>query len=194
MGEQAQVSRRTLVMWAIAANTLVAAIAFALYGWTAIGAHVAARSTARISVLVFLVAFAQPGLARWVDSLPSYVALVHAFVAAHCVHFVTVLITLVLDATHHLRRAPASVMAVLTVGFLLVLVSGITVGLRERRSGRVMHGVAIYAVFAIFLVAFVTNRFMPLRVVVLFLLVALGLRIAGMFPGVKKIALVNVKA
>ena len=168
-------SQRKLVISAIVANILVAAIAYALYGWTRIGAHVAARSTARFAALVFIVAFAQPGLARWNASLPSYITLVYTWVAAHCVHFLTVAITFALDRSPHPHVAE-----IVVVGFTIVVLSGVTVTHRLSRAMRAIHAVAIYAAFAVFMLAFATNRFVPLRAMAVLLVLALGLRVAGM--------------
>ena len=168
-------SQRKLVISAIVANTLVAAIAYALYGWTRIGAHVAARSTARFAALVFVIAFAQPGLARWIASLPSYATLVYAWVAAHCVHFVAVAITFALDRSPHPHLAE-----IVVVGFTIVVISGVTVGHSVSRAMRVIHAVAIYATFLVFMLAFATNRFVPLRALAVLLVLSLALRVAGM--------------
>ena len=172
-------SQRTLIISTAAVNALVSAISYTLYGWTAIGAHVAARSTARVSALIFALAIAQPGLARWMASLPSYVSLVYAFVAAHCVHFVDVATTLVLDRKHQLNQVPVTRDEVVFVGVLLVAIAGFTVT-ADRLTLRALHALAITALFAIFMLAFTTHRLLPLRAVAVLLGLAAVLRIVAL--------------
>jgi hypothetical protein len=63
-------------------------------------AHAAARNTARLAVFILLLGFAPPGLSRLIVWLLSAVALIEAFVCAQVVHYVTVVITIVLDESH----------------------------------------------------------------------------------------------
>jgi len=183
------VSQRALVSSAVAANLLIAAGSFAMFGWNGIGAHVAARWTARFSVLIFVVAFGQPGFSRWIASLPSYAALVHTFVAAHCVHFAAVITVLFLDKQNHFVRNPRPASAIIVIGFSLVIVAGVTAGLRASPVYRAIHAFTIYAVFVIFMMAFASHRFLPLRMIALLLAISLVARIvAAIFKG-NKVAL-----
>jgi len=83
-------NRRIPILIAVAGKLTVWAASWAVYGWNVVGAHVAARNTARFSALWFLVGFALPGVSRWIRALPSGATLIRAFVAAHLVHFATV--------------------------------------------------------------------------------------------------------
>lgn len=179
-------SQRRLVSSAIVATCAVATICYLMYGWNEIGAHVAARWTARFSALLFLVAFAQPGLSRWIAWFPSYAASVYTFVAALCVHFVTVVIVLSLDTTHHLRRNPKVGMAVIVIGSLNVLLAAITAGHRATRGARFVHALFLYPLFAIFMLAFASHHELWLRAVAGLLVAALLLRIAGGVMGARK--------
>jgi len=181
-------SQRSLIVSAIVVNVVVAAVSFLLFGWNGIGAHVAARWTARFSVLIFIVAFAQPGLARFIASVPSYATLFHTFVAAHCVHFAAVLIVLFLDSGNHFRKSPGAATATIVVGFSLVIASGITAGLRASPMYRAIHAFTAYFLFAIFMLAFGRHHFVPLRALAVLLVVALVLRITGVLQGARSTA------
>jgi len=172
-------SQRALIVFAIVANTAVAAISYLVYGWNAVGGHVAARSTARLSVLLFVLAFAQPGLARWISAFPSYAAVFYSFVAAIGVHFVTVAIVLSLDKTHQLRRDPKVELAVIVIGSLNVILAGVTAGLRAIRAMRFLHALFAYALFVIFMLAFVKHYQVPLRGIAVLLAISMVVRIAG---------------
>ena len=169
-------------------NASVAAVSYALYGWNWIGAHVAARWTARFSVLVFIVAFAQPGLQRWIASLPSYVRLMHTFLAAHCVHFATVALVFALDAGFDLRRKPAVGAAVVLIGGGTVLISGLTASRRKSGVFRFIHPIASYGVFILFMLVFVNHRILVLRGIAVLLVVALLLRIKSIVITKREVA------
>ena len=179
-------SQRALMISAIAANTAVAAVSYLMYGWNYIGGHVAARWTARCSALLFIVAFAQPGLARWFSAIPSYAAAVYTFMAAMGIHFVTVVIVLALDTTHHLRRDPKVGLAVVVIGSLNVILAGITARHRVTRAMRFVHALFMYALFAIFMMAFASHHELALRAVAVLLAVSLVLRIAGGLMSARK--------
>jgi hypothetical protein len=184
-------SHRTLVISAIVGNCAVAAICYVVYGWNEIGSHVAARSTARFAVVLFIVAFAQPGLARWIAVFPSYAAMVHTFVAAQCVHFVTVAIVLALDTTHHFSRDPGTALAVIVVGSILVIMTGVTAGHRGTRGMRFLHALFLYPVFAIFMAAFAHHHKLELRAIALLLAISLVVRIVGEMMDARRTAAVQ---
>lgn len=86
MGHNQRVNGSILV--ATAANIVVAIATYAYYGWNAVGGAVAARNTARLSSVFFAVALAAHFHSRFGR---DYVALIKAFVAAHVVHYATVI-------------------------------------------------------------------------------------------------------
>ena len=178
-------SQRSLVLFVIAANLLIVIASFLMFGWNGMGAHIAARWSARFSVLIFIVAFAQLGLSRWIASLPAYATLVHTFVAAHCVHFAAVVTVLFLDKENHFARNPRPASAIIGIGFTLVVVAAVTAGLRTSIAYRVLHGITIYALFAIFMLAFVRHHLLPLRAIAVLLGLALIVRISGAVQGTR---------
>jgi hypothetical protein len=175
-------SQRALVVSAIAANVIAAAASYAMFGWTGIGAHVAARWTARFSVLMFIAALAQPGLTRWMATLPSYATLLHTFVAAHCVHFAAVATVLFLDKDNHFVKNPGPAAAIIGIGFSVVIISGLTAA-RRSTLAKVVNEIATLFVFGIFFLAFARHHFMPLRAISVLLVIALILRIIGVLQG-----------
>src|SRR5690242_11827563 len=69
---------------AAVANVAVLAASLGLHG-----AGSAARNTARLAALIFLSAFAAPGLRRWLR-FPEPALLIAAYVAAQMVHYAAV--------------------------------------------------------------------------------------------------------
>jgi hypothetical protein len=174
------VNRRRLLLIAVLGNALVATAAFAVYGWNADGAHSAARSTARFSALWFMVGFAAPGLARWVRDLPAPAHLIQSFVAAHMVHFATVIVVLAFTPAH-VSGNPIQAAAVVLVGFSVVLGAGLTAIPRPSRLYTAVHRATVYVIFLIFFLDSFVNPIKPLRVYGVFLVLALVLRHAGRF-------------
>jgi hypothetical protein len=172
------VSTRTVV-GAAASNLAVTAATYAALGWNAAGAHAAARNTARLSALWFVVAFAAPGLARFFRSVPAPVTLVHSFFAAHVVHFAAVTILLTRFEFPHVSQHPGRAIAVVLGGFMLVLVTALTTMPTRSWTYSYLHRAALYAVFLIFFLAFVANPTKPLRAVAVLLVMSLILRLAG---------------
>ena len=83
--------RPNLVIYsAVIANCIVVLVTLAIQGWSSAGSHAAARNSARFSAMCFVIAFAAPGLVRFVRGLPSVTTLFWTWFAAHLVHFVTV--------------------------------------------------------------------------------------------------------
>jgi hypothetical protein len=171
-------SSKVLVAIAIAGNCAVAAATYAVRGWSAPGAHAVARNTARFSALWFVVALAAPGLARVMRNFPRESTLVRSFVGAHLIHFSTVLALLVGFESAHLREHPGQAVAVVSIGFSVVLLLGVTASRSAPRVGTVINRVTLYAVFLIFFAAFVRHP-LPLRAISMALGLALVLRLAA---------------
>lgn len=170
---------RGLLATAAASNTLVALATIALRGWNAAGAHAAARNTARFSSLWFMVAFAAPGLTRLVRGLPAGARLVHAFVAAHLVHFAVVGALIASFETAHLAQKPLASAAILVFGFSLVVGAGLTATPRSSRFYNGVHRFTLYVLFLIFSLAFAQNAVKPLRLMAIPLALALILRLTS---------------
>jgi len=173
---------RGLLGIAAASNLCVALGTIGFRGWNTIGAHAAARNTARFSCLWFLVAFAAPGLTRLVGSLPAAAHLVRAFVAAHLVHFAVVAALIASFERRHLAQKPGQSAAILVFGFAVLVGVGVTATLRGSRFYRVLHSFTLYLLFLIFFLAFALNSVKPLRVLAVLLALALLLRMAAAAP------------
>jgi hypothetical protein len=172
------VSTRTVVFAGAAANLLVMTATYTVRGWNAAGAHAAARNTARLSALWFVVAFAAPGLVRIFRSLPAPATLVHAFFAAHAIHFGTVAVLLTSFELSHVSQHPGRAAAVVLGGFLVVLVTALTVTAVPSWISY-LHRATLYSLFLIFFGAFVANPNKPLRAVAVLLVLSLLLRLAS---------------
>lgn len=167
-----------LPIWiAIAGNALVATVAYSLFGWNSAGAHVAARSTARFSLLWFIVGFASPGLVRFRRlMLPRQARLIQSFVAAHMVHYTVVIVLGVLAADSMLRHPDARVILVVLLGFTLVAVVGLTADARGSRLRTIIQTGGLYIVFLIFFVDYLKHPLPQLRLFAVPLALALLLR------------------
>ncbi len=166
---------------ALAVNVAIAAATYALRGWSVGGAHAAARNTARFSAVLFVLAFAAPGLARLIQRLPSETRLVQSFFAAHIVHFAAVTLLLALFEQQHVMHNPVRSAVVILIGFGLVATAGLTARPRNSPLHTAAHKIALYAVFLIFFLAFVGNPIVPVRVIALALVLALALRLGSGF-------------
>ena len=162
---------RMSIWIAVAGNSLVCAVTFAIRGWNAGSAHAAARNTARFSMLWFIVGFGAPGVTRLVRTLPTEARLIQAFLAAHVVHFATVSILIATFGLAHLWQNPGRVAAIVLGGFAVVVVAGLTATPRTSWLYTTVHKFTLYFVFLIFFFVFVHNAVKPLR----FLVVPLGL-------------------
>jgi hypothetical protein len=166
---------------AFLANGAVAAATYAICGWNSLGAHAGARNTARFAMLWFITGFAAPGLTRYFHTLVSEVRLLQAFLAAQVVHFGTVAAVLASFPAAHMKEHPGRALAVIVIGSSLAFAAGLTPRPGSARVYRVIHTVGLYAVFAIFFLAFAGNRVKPLRALVALPAAALVLRMTGEF-------------
>ena len=173
------VDRRILLWGAVGGNCLVAATTIALKGWALAAAHLAARNTARFSGLCFLVAFASPGLGRFVQGLPARARWIHAFVAAHMVHFGVVAASLLTLEWAHVAHHPIQSGLIVVLGAALVASVGLTATPRDSRAYTVCHTLLLYLIFLIFITAFVRDRSKPFRALAVFLAISLVLRLTA---------------
>jgi hypothetical protein len=171
-------SRRSVLIIAAAGNGIVLCLSWVSYGWNEAGVHGAARNTARFSALWFLAGFAAPGLVRWIREWPAETDLLQAFVAAHLVHYGSVVAVLAFDPAHLLRHPIAAGVAI-AGGFLLVLGLGLTGPPRASEAYGYLHRFLLYAVFLVFLVGLLNDRFRPFRVLAALLGLGLILRLTS---------------
>jgi hypothetical protein len=168
-----------VVLSATVSNLIVVVAAYAVHGWNAVGAHAAARNSARLSALWFALAFAAPGLVRFFGSLPTPATLVYSFFAAHLVHFLTVAVLLLRFEFSQVIQNTERAAAVVLGGFMLVLVAAVTAKPAASWSYRYLHKTALYAIFLIFFLAFVRQSSKPLRALAAVLAVSLLLRLTS---------------
>lgn len=164
---------------AVAGNCVVAAATYVVLGWTAFGAHAAARNTARFSFAWFVVAFAAPALARFVRNLPPEATLICSFLGAHVVHFATVLSLLVGFDFARVAEHPGRMAAVVGIGFSIVVLTALTASPRRSLLYTAVHKVTLYAVFMIFFAGYIRYPVKPLRALSVVLGLALILRLVS---------------
>jgi hypothetical protein len=136
--------RRTINVAAVV-NLVVALVTYAILGWTAFGGGAAARNTARFSSVLFALALATHFHPRFGK---QYRTLFMCFVAAHGVHYGTVVV-------YHLllgRLVNLPFLVIGSVGFLLLLGAAITLTRMPR-----VHLVLSYVIWAGFAVALASN-------------------------------------
>jgi hypothetical protein len=171
-------SGRSALMIAVVGNGIVLCLSWVVYGWNLAGVHVAARNTARFSALWFLAGFAAPGLVRWIRGWPAETDVLEAFVAAHMVHYGSVLAVLAFDPAHLLHHPIAAGVAI-AGGFLLVLGLGLTARPRVSELYGYLHRFLLYAIFLVFFVGLLNDRFRPFRVLAGLLGLGLILRLTS---------------
>jgi len=171
-------SGRSALMIAVAGNGIVLCLSWVVYGWNLAGVHVAARNTARLSALWFLPGFVAPGLVRWIRGWPAETGLLEAFVAAHMVHYGSVLAVLAFDPAHLLHHPIAAGVAI-AGGFLLVLGLGLTAPPRASELYGYLHRFLLYVIFLVFFVGLMNDRFRPFRVLAAVLGLGLILRLTS---------------
>jgi hypothetical protein len=173
--------RSSLVIYSAAtANCVVALATLATQGWNSAGAHAAARNSARFSAMWFVVAFAAPGLQQFIRGLPSAMTLLWAWFAAHLVHFASVAVLLSTFDRPHLAQHPGRAVLVLLIGSGVVFGAALTASSHSPLY-RVIHKLSLYAVFALFTLAFAHNRVPGLRLLAVALGLALVLRLTAHF-------------
>jgi hypothetical protein len=174
------VKGRALIWMAVVGNVAVMSASWSLYGWNLIGAHVAARNTARFSSLWFIVGFAAPGLSRWLPALPGF-RIIHAFVAAHLVHFAAVAMMLAAFMPAHVSHDPMRAGAIIVIGSALVIAAGLTARPRSSSVLTAIHAALLAVLFLIFFLGFLKDPLKPVRGLVVLLALALVFRLGADF-------------
>jgi hypothetical protein len=133
------------ILFATAANIVVAIATYIYYGWNGVGGAVAARNTARLSSVFFAVALASHFHSRFGR---DYVPLIKAFVAAHVVHYTTVIaFHAILD-----KLATSMFWSVSSTGAILLAATALTIAKAPRT-----HLVLTYVVWLAFMLAFTSG-------------------------------------
>lgn len=161
-------------------NCLVVLVTLQVEGWSAAGWHAAARNSARFSAMCFVIAFAAPGLMRFARGLPSAATLFWAWFAVQLVHFASVAILFASFERPHIAQHPGQTAMVVLIGAIIVFGTALTMP-SDSRVRTLTHNVLLYAVFAIFTLAFAHNRVASLRVLAATLILALLLRLTARF-------------
>jgi hypothetical protein len=159
-----------LVNLAAAVNLVIALASYAILGLTTMGGGAAARNTARFSSVLFAIALAVHFHPRFGN---RYRTLFLCFVAAHGVHYGTVIL-------YHLllgRLVNVTFLAVGSVGFLLLLGATLTLTRIPR-----LHLVLSYLIWAGFAVALNSNvRNHPLPDALLATVMILAMVVHGVY-------------
>jgi len=130
---------------------IVVALSFATADDVLAGAITATRHIARFSGLVFAVALvARAGRPHWVASYRAELTL--AFVAAHGVHYATVIARAAVEPGNALRHPNLEALGIVTGGFGLLLVLALTARARAPAAAH-LHAFAFYVAFGLLALA-----------------------------------------
>lgn len=149
-------SGRSAIWVSAALATVVAFAAYFYAGADKAALAFTARNTARFSGLVFALAL----VARSPRMAPLFAQrwpLFWAFIAAHGVHFLSVLAIIIFDPTHPLRASLLRLAITLAVGYGIVLASAMTAGPADAPFHSCAHTALFYVVALLFVVAFVSG-------------------------------------
>lgn len=148
---------RRFALLAAAVALVIAGLCF-LANSPLTGLRTATVVTARFSGLVF--AFALVARAPRPVRLASFRSeLMLAFVAAHGIHFASVVSSAIWDRQSDFHNLRPQTFISFTLGFSLILALAFTI--RATGAGRIAHRILIYVVAAIFLAAFFHGRSEP---------------------------------
>lgn len=163
---------KPVVLAATVGNIVVAGATYAYYGWNAVGTDIGARNTARFSALIFIIALAAHHHSRFGR---DYVPLIKAFVAAHVVHFGTVI-------AYHLVLGKLSnpmFLAAASAGAILLTATALTITKAPRA-----HVGLTYVVWLAFMIAFgsnLTKRTLPEGPLMALLALAMLIHLVNVF-------------
>jgi hypothetical protein len=164
---------------ALLGNALIAIATVAVLGWNAAGALSAARNTARFSSLWCVAALASPAFFRLFRNLRES-QLIHAFVAAHAVHFASVAALLLIFPPRHIAQHPVQSAIVIALGSSIIVGLGLTAtATRSLYAG--VRSSTLYTASLVFFLAFFRHALKPLRGIAVMLAVALVMRITSSF-------------
>jgi hypothetical protein len=176
-------SARVIYSAATANGALVLATA-AFRGWNSAGIHAVARNSARFSALWFMVAFAAPGLGRFIRGLPTAKTLLWAWCAAHMVHFASVAILPSIFERQHVEQHTVQSLLVVLIGSSFVF-GATLIAASDSLLHTVLHNISLYAVFVLFTLSFIHNRVPSLRLLAVALGLALLVRVSAYIKSAK---------
>jgi len=126
---------RRWIIWAAIAAAGVVALSFAASDGVLAGGIAATRNTARFSALVFALALAV-GAGRPVQLAAHQAELTLAFVAAHGIHYATVVARAAIEPGNRLRELSVEPLAVVGAGFGLLALLAFTARARSAWGAR----------------------------------------------------------
>jgi len=169
-------SDRKLILAAAFCNVFIILLCFAVYGTNGAGAGAAARNTARFAICFFLTGFAAPGLREWLPRYPQSASLIPAFVAAQMVHFCSVIVLQAKFVAKPLQLGAPQI-AIVLVGFSIVLVAGLTAAPSSHsRIHSAVHVVSLYLIWLVLAADYPSHPIKALRLVAIPVFLALVLR------------------
>lgn len=170
---------RRWIAWPAAAAAGVVALSFAASDGALAGAIAATRNSARFSALVFALALvARAG--RPPQLATHQVELTLAFVAAHGIHYATVVARAAIEPENRLRELSVEPLAVVAAGFGLLALLALTARARSA-SGVRTHRIA-FGLVGVLLAAALGSRvriFVPSALALLVLAAAFVWRLAS---------------
>lgn len=149
-------SRRSAIWTSTAVATVIALAAYFYAGADKTALAFTARNTARFSGFLFALALGarSPRFAPW---FAQRWPLFWAFIAAHGVHFVSVLAIIIFDPSHPLRASLLRLAITLAAGYGIVLAAAMTAGPADAPFHSRVHTVLFYGVALLFAVAFASG-------------------------------------
>jgi hypothetical protein len=157
---------RKLVLLATATAVVIAALCF-LGNSPVAGVKLATVVTARFSGLLFAFAL----VARASQFVSRRASLMLAFVAAHGVHFATVLAGAIIDGQSPFHNFKPQTFITFAVGFSIIGLLAFTTRAASR-AGCVTHSITGYVVWALFAIAFFAGRKQPASAAMFIVVVA----------------------
>jgi hypothetical protein len=175
--ERPTLSKRALLVSAVAGNLIIIGLCLAVFGFDHEGAGSATRNTARFASIFFLAGFAAPGLVNRLAWFPQPAALIHGFVAAQMVHFGSVAMLHTVFAQEQLHLS-LPVVVLVVGGFSLVALAGFAAGPHARfaRLNGIAQVVTLYLIFLILAADYAQHPVRPLRWMAIPVLASLLLR------------------
>jgi hypothetical protein len=142
---------RRWIAWSAIAAVGVVALSFATSDSALAGGIAATRYSARFSALVFALALAARGGRPWMLAT-NQVQLTLSFVAAHGIHYATVVGRAAMEPGNRLRHASLESLAVVAAGFGLLALLALTARAQSRTGARA-HRIAFYLVGVLLAIA-----------------------------------------
>jgi hypothetical protein len=117
-----------------------------------------------------------PGVGRVLGNFPIETRLIHAFVAAHAVHYLSVATLLLAFERQLVGQHPGQAAGFISVGLLMLVVLALTASARQGIASMVRL-TTLCGASVIFFLAFFRHSFLPLRGIALLIVIALAMRL-----------------